>query len=127
MNACSKSTLHLNTFQQGQQHNVHAEACGGGGDIVPVLDRGATLQHGGNVHVHHVLCHCFQNEHAVWGDVPVPDCAVIVISLPLHCGGEVPVHRVECQGGLNGYKWESMRICLIFTNAEKATIVNDIM
>ena len=58
-------------------------------------------------------------------DIPVLDRGG-----PLQHGGNVPVHRVEChgvpvpgkaQGGLNG---SERRIC---NNAEKATIVNDIM
>ena len=53
----------------------------------------------------------------MWGDVPVPDSDR---DLPLHRGGEVPVNHVDCQGGLN---------CWIFerNNAEKATIISDIM
>ena len=53
----------LNTVQQGQQHDVHAEACGG--DIAPLLDGGAPLQHGGNVQ--NVECHGVQNEHTNLG------------------------------------------------------------
>ena len=45
----------------------------------------------------------------MWGDCDRDD-------LKLHSGGEVPVQRVECQGGLNENLF-----------AEKVIIVNDIM